>query len=432
MIGSPRAITRAVRNIKKVSEQSSPCIERIQTLEFSRNTRLTSITRRRGKTGERLMPSNSPPRIEIPSKPLGYDALQIVHACVYRVPRIDASLVRHERAGQATCSIALILSFRSTFFFATTVECLVERGNSEAGRATPLSASNRSSSLTKHVRARVFGSPLVFVSPRNLRFLVWTGARVSGPLNTMECRVRESHRGPGLSYTSIYDCVMWDSWMRIGRNERGREVAASVHEEYENVRLAFKRLCFLCASNKTRYSHTGPKLGLPSRPPVVGNLYVSRTLLEHPPRKTSFRDGGSRFSRCRCDSISSLYFDAPTFFNAAAETRRARICHMLNTTRGMVPRRILIGPITYFNPFLREDAIAFSCSVLTRYQPQLSIVRACHRGISKDIGKQKVVSIMKLAPRISFSPAFYSWIIYIFPCKNVYFCIYVVNLIILN
>jgi len=166
--------------------------------------------------------------------------------------------------------------------------------------------------------------------------------------------------------------------------------------------------CVSCASNKTRYSHTGPKPGLLSRPPVVGNLYVSRTLLEHPPRETSFRDECSRFSRCRCDSISSLYFDAPTFFNAAAETRRARICHMLNTTRGMVPRRILIGPITYFNLFLREDAIAFSCSILTRYQPQSSIVWACHRGISKDIGKQKVVSIMKLARCISFSSAFYS------------------------
>jgi len=229
MIGSPRAITRAVRNIKKVSEQSSPCIERIQALEFSRNTRLTSITRRKGKTGGRLMPSNSSPRIEIPSKPLRYDALQIVHAYVYRVLRIDASLVRHERAEQATCSIALILSFRSTFFFAITVECLVERGNSEAGRATLLSASNRSSSLTKRVRAHVFGSPLVFASPRNSRFSVWTGTRVSGPPNTMECRVRESHRSPSLSYTSIYDCVMWDSWIRIGRNERGRKVAASVH-----------------------------------------------------------------------------------------------------------------------------------------------------------------------------------------------------------
>lgn len=50
------------------------------------------------------MPSNSPARIEIPSKPLGYDASQIVHGCVHTAPRIDASLVRHERAGQATCS----------------------------------------------------------------------------------------------------------------------------------------------------------------------------------------------------------------------------------------------------------------------------------------------------------------------------------------
>lgn len=56
----------------------------MQALEFSRNTRLTSITRGRGRTGGRLMPPNSPQRIEIPSKPLGYDASQIVHGCVYR------------------------------------------------------------------------------------------------------------------------------------------------------------------------------------------------------------------------------------------------------------------------------------------------------------------------------------------------------------
>lgn len=55
----------------------------MQALEFSRNTRLTSITRGRGRTGGRLMPPNSPQRIEIPSKPLGYDASQIVHGCVY-------------------------------------------------------------------------------------------------------------------------------------------------------------------------------------------------------------------------------------------------------------------------------------------------------------------------------------------------------------
>jgi len=48
-------------------------------------------------------------------------------------------------------------------------------------------------------------------------------------------------------------------------------------------------------------------------------------------------------------------------------------------------------------------------------------VRACHRGMSKGIGKQKMVSIMKLARCISFSPTFYSRIVYIFPYGNVYF-----------
>lgn len=126
--------------------------------------------------------------------------------------------------------------------------------------------------------------------------------------------------------------------------------------------------CVSCASNKTRYSHTGPKLGLPFRPPAVGNSYVSRAMLKHPPRETS-RRGTLKLSRRRCDSISSLYFGTPTFFSAAAGTRRARICHVLDTTRGMVPRRILIGPIAYFNPFRYEDAIALSCLVLARPTP---------------------------------------------------------------
>lgn len=109
------------------------------------------------------------------------------------------------------------------------------------------------------------------------------------------------------------------------------------------------RLCFLYASNKTRFSH-GPQAG-PAFPPVVGNLYVSRTMLEHQSRETSFQDEALKLLRRRCDSISSLYFGAPTFFNAAAGTRRARICHVLDTMQGMVSSRILIGPIAYFNPF---------------------------------------------------------------------------------
>lgn len=114
-IGSPRAITRVVKDIKKMYEQSSSCIERIQALEFSRNTRLTSITRGRGRTGGRLMPPNSPPRIEIPSKSLGYDASQIVHGCVYR-----ASYRRFARPTR-TCRASHMLyrfdSFVSVYVF---------------------------------------------------------------------------------------------------------------------------------------------------------------------------------------------------------------------------------------------------------------------------------------------------------------------------
>jgi len=163
VIGSLQAVTRVVRDIKIVSQQSSQCIERIQALEFSRNTRLTSITRRRGRTGERLMPSNSSPHELKFLQSLSDTMLRkSFMPAFYRASyRRFARPTRTCRASYMLCRLilALILSSRSTFFFATTIEYPVERGNSEAGRATPLSATNRPSSLTKRVRARVFGSP---------------------------------------------------------------------------------------------------------------------------------------------------------------------------------------------------------------------------------------------------------------------------------
>lgn len=61
------------------------------------------------------MPSNSLPRIEIPSKPLGYDALQIVHGCV--LPRLVSTLRSSDTnvPGKPHALVALILSSR--FFF---------------------------------------------------------------------------------------------------------------------------------------------------------------------------------------------------------------------------------------------------------------------------------------------------------------------------
>lgn len=151
------------------------------------------------------------------------------------------------------------------------------------------------------------------------------------------------------------------------RKKRGeREVAASVYVGGIRKSSVNRRsnACFLCASNKSRYSHTGPKLGPPARPPARrGKLIRESSDARASAPRNQLSRWSLKLSLCRCDSISNLYFGTPTFFNAAAGTRRARICYVLDTTQGMVPRRILIGPIAYFNPFRAKTPSRFRISL---------------------------------------------------------------------
>lgn len=185
-------------------------------------------------------------------------------------PRIDASLVRHERAGQATCSIALILSSRSTF-------SPRYRGNTR-GRTGQFGSGTRDAVIAVESTefshgARTCSRPwesarVCFTS----EFTIFGVNRELKSSNTMECRVRGSYRSSGLSYADLRLCRTRPVAEDRKKRERKRGSSKHTSEEYENRR---SNACVSCASNKTRYSHTGPKLGLPFRPPAVGNSYVS-------------------------------------------------------------------------------------------------------------------------------------------------------------
>lgn len=231
MIGSLWAITRVVKNIKKVLEQSSLCIEYIQALEFSRNTRLTSITQGRRRTGGKLMPSNSPLRIKIPSKPLGYDASQIAHGRVYR-----ASYRRFARSTR-TCQASHML-YRFDSFIPVVPRCCRMPGRRQYYGVI------RKRDARRHYRHRIdrvlSRSAYVLASSGVRSCLLHLGIhdfrceRESSSLRATEhdgmSRARE------LGFKLIYDCVIWGPW-KEDRKKREEERYSSKRIRRRNTKI---------------------------------------------------------------------------------------------------------------------------------------------------------------------------------------------------
>lgn len=121
----------------------------------------------------------------------------------YTAPRIDASLVRHERAGQATCS-------RSFDSLVPVVCVLPHRRTGQFGSRTSDAVIGVESAEFSHgarTCSRIYlgsrESARVRATSEFTIFGVNGRSRVFGPPNTMECRVPPGPGPAGSSYVDL-------------------------------------------------------------------------------------------------------------------------------------------------------------------------------------------------------------------------------------